>query len=154
MSYDVARGSECLKCNNPLPEESSIEAKAAELKNLAPEKFAEVMQGFSEDERKTVIEFLENPGCGQAAETIIDEIGKRQRREFAVGFVSAGAGILLAAALIQHSIGRSGIFGPEANHIGLSFSNNLIMKNLFLQKADCECANQGTALFHRIWDSS
>ena len=112
------------------------------------------MQGFSEDERKTVIEFLENPGCGHAAETIIDEIGKRQRREFAVGFVSAGAGILLAAALIQHSIGRSGMFGPEANHIGLSFSNNLIMKNLFLQKADCECADQGTALFHRIWDSS
>lgn len=154
MSYDVGLGGECLMCNNKLPKETSIEAKVAELKALPPEKLAEAMHGLSEGEQNLVREFLENPGCGHAAETIIDELGRKQRREFAVGFVSAGAGILLAAALIQHAIGRPGIFGSNANHLGLSFTNNISIKNIFSRKPDCECEGKGSSLFHRLWKTA
>jgi hypothetical protein len=131
MRYDVALGGECLKCNNPILAEMTVEEKIAR---------AVAAEGA-----------IEAPDCGRVTEQFLNEHGQQESHDFAVGFVSVGAGVLLAAALIQESLGAKELFSPANNYLGFNFRNNFCGKNFYRGKTDCDCGSKGAFLFHRLW---
>jgi hypothetical protein len=131
MRYDVAQGGECLKCNNPISAEMTVEEKIAR---------AAAAEGA-----------IEPPDCGRVTEQFLNEHGQQESYDFAVGFVSVGAGVLLAAAVIQESLGTKEFFSPANNYFGFNFRNNFCGKNFYRRKSGCDCGSKGAFLFHRLW---
>lgn len=153
MRYDVAGDGECLKCANPITEEPTIEAQAKMLKAMTPDQLAVALAALPPADQEAVRRHLKNPKCGEVAATLITEMGRELRREFAVGFVSVGAGALLAAALIQHAMGRSDMMNDSVNQLTLSFQSCRVRGDFFRKDGACDCTGTGTELFQLLWSS-
>lgn len=150
MRYDVAGQGECLKCANPITEEPTIEAQAEALRKMAPEQLAATLAALPASDQEAVRRYLADPKCGELAETVITELGREQRREFAVGFVSVGAGTLLAAALLQHAMARGNRMNDTANLVTLSFQSCRARSDFYRKDPTCECGKAG--LFELLWN--
>lgn len=103
--YSMDGACECLACNHPVP-------------TFSLEDFVEKLQGISPGDRlacyeawglpppiqAAIDEYLYSPSCGQAAEAELRRLGVEGTTDWSVGFVSAAAGVMLAAYFARCAI--------------------------------------------------
>ena len=151
MRYDALGGGECLKCNNPLQAKQTIEKRAAALRALPREQLDAALAALSPSKQEAVLKYLYEPKCGMVAEKYIDDLGRHANREFAVGFTSVGAGIILAGALVQHSLGVDALFNRMQNSLNASFENNSIHTDFFPRLSECTCSSEIEKIYNKLW---
>lgn len=146
---------ECLACNHPIPH-FSLEERVQELQGLSPaDRQARYENwGLAPAVQAAIDEYLYNPTCGQAAEAELRRLGVDGTTDWSVGFVSAAAGVMLAAYFT-----RCALEGVESSAAGHS-ERRLIFLSLqeFLQssarrKPNCDvCGDKGRqAKFRQRW---
>lgn len=99
--FDLGTKAACLKCHNPiLVRNAIIKERIAALQQLAGEQRAAYANDLGLSERD--VELLLGPGgCGKLAESDLDRFAAGSP-EMSVGFVSAAAGVLLAAQFLRY----------------------------------------------------
>lgn len=110
-SYSMVGESECLACNHPVPT-FDIESLSAELLTLSADgrrvRLVDEM-GASLEDWAAIEDYLRDPSCATVGEAALRRLGVEGTIDWSVGFVSAAAGVMLAAAFI-----RAARDGPEA----------------------------------------
>ena len=97
---------ECLGCHHQTPAQLGVEALAEQLRALDREGRDPWYQSYGAtlQERASIEEYLSDPQCGGPGEADLARLGLNGRVDWAVGFVSVGAGVLLAARFIRSSV--------------------------------------------------
>ncbi len=152
-AYDMLSSNECIMCNNPLNlDNSTIEKVAEELKRMSPElrrSHAEIIGA----DLNAVEDYLAHPKCGHLGEQeILKFRADNQGTEWSVGFVSVGAGTLLAAQLVKYALlGRAALL-QNSNTLRFSFLNPKPHTSRHLRKDECECSTNGRDNYNSIWN--
>lgn len=109
--YSAVGACECLACNHPAVSPDH-DAMVAELRLLPPDARNARLQemGVSRDEASAVADYLADPACGVIGDAALRRLGLNDQIQWAVGFVSAAAGIMAAARFA-----RLALDGPPAN---------------------------------------
>jgi hypothetical protein len=109
--YSVEGACECLGCNHRTPVQLGVEKQADELRALSREARQSWYEehGASAREQASIEEYLSDPRCAGPGEADLARLGVQGRVDWAVGFVSAAAGLILAARFI-----RAVVMGVEA----------------------------------------
>ncbi len=155
-SYDMESMYECLMCFNPLPKVSSIEEAAARFKGLTSEEQKNQAKQFGID-LDSILQYLDSPECGSIAENELRKFADAERAPRAsVGFVSVGAGVVLAVQLVKYAREGRSTFSVD---LGNSIRFNFLEPSRFRwskhrRKDKCECSNRGRDTYHRLWDIS
>jgi molybdopterin/thiamine biosynthesis adenylyltransferase len=101
--YDVINGTACLKCRNPIESQLPDESIVAQLRGLRPSDLASRAVKLGVDVHR-LREFLDDPlaRCGQiSGSTLRKFAAEADEVEWSVGFVSALAGVILAAEYLK-----------------------------------------------------
>ena len=102
--YPRRRGAACLACFNPAERDGDkLRALQKQLKEMEPAARRDFLLQRSLDVR-AVEDWLAGAGCGELGEAALRDFVTRPTEEFSVGFVSLGAGLLLAAALLRQTL--------------------------------------------------
>lgn len=152
-AYDMESMYECLMCSNPLPKVDSIEKIAMRFKGLAPEEQQAQAQQRGVD-LDLVLAYLASPKCGALAENELRKFTDIERSPRAsVGFVSVGAGVVLAAQLLKYAReGRSAFPAELGNSIRFNFLNpSRFVWTKHRRRDECECSNRGQSSYCRLW---
>jgi hypothetical protein len=101
---------ECLACNHPVPS-FDLDATRDGLASVGiEERVAQLRAMGASDADVVAIEtYLDDPACGAIGEATLRRLGVEGGVDWAVGFVSAASGALLAAQFV-----RAAILGPES----------------------------------------
>lgn len=101
--YDIEAGTACLGCHNPPePDGERIRLLERQMRPLDRAQRAAFLADKVEN-LEAVLDYLEREaaGCGTAGEAQFRAAAVRHGGEFSVGFVSLGASLLLASALLR-----------------------------------------------------
>ncbi len=153
--YSHAGACECLACNHPVLE-ADMRDMADELASLgAPERAERLrLAGASPEAAAAIEDFLEHRRCGSVGETELRRLGAAiDGPEWSVGFVSAAAGVLLAARHI--TLVRSG--PPAAAEFRLYFTGaGSVSSSTAQRKPTCDVCGpaDAQARFARRWGGS
>jgi hypothetical protein len=137
--YAMIGPCECLACNHPVPT-FDLERFVQELKGLSrTEQLAKYLAWELAPEMTSAIdEYLHNPACGQLVEAELRRLGVDGATDWSVGFVSAAAGVMLAAYFarfalesVEAAVGEM----PERRLIFLGEQE--LMKSRASRKPDC-----------------
>jgi len=150
---DPVSDRECLKCGNRLRVRPTVEEEFVRWRSLSPSDLDSQLCELSEDQRAAVVDYLARGKCGMAGQQIIDELGRRSQREFAVGFVSLGAGVMLAAALVQLALDDQAVF-LDGDAVSLNFLNIKIWSTDYPRQPDCDCLEARETIFRKLWPAS
>lgn len=106
--YSMIGPCECLACNHPVPS-LDLDKLKTELGSLSAAQRSERLtaMGASVIERAAVEDYLRDPSCGRAGEAVLRRLGLADGTDWAVGFVSVAAGIMLAARFWLAASGAS-----------------------------------------------
>lgn len=109
--YSVGGECECLGCSHRTPVQLSVKKQADGLRALTREARQSWYHehGASAREQASIEEYLSDPRCAGPGEADLARLGVQGRVDWAVGFVSAAAGVILAARFI-----RAVVMGVEA----------------------------------------
>lgn len=100
--YGLWTGSACLGCFNAKERDGEkLRVLEQEVRSLPEEgrRAFLLKHGLDAD---AIEQYLADPKCGSVGETVLREFATRPPQDFSVGFVSLGAGLLLASALFRH----------------------------------------------------
>jgi len=151
-AYDMLSEYECLMCNNPLNlDNATIERVAEEVKRLSPELRRSLAAKLGAD--VTAVEnYLAHPRCGHLGEQEIMKFrDTNPGAEWSVGFVSVGAGTLLAAQLVRYALLGQKTLLENGNTMRLSFLNPSPRFSKHLRKEGCECSTGGRNSYTSAW---
>jgi hypothetical protein len=102
--YPGRPGAACLACFNPAERQGEkIRALEMQLRNMPRTERISFLAGNGLD-AQAVEEYLSGAKCGGLGEAALRDFANRPTAEFSVGFVSLGAGILLAATLLRNTV--------------------------------------------------
>ena len=144
----------CLRCFNVPEAADSDEALRARVRDAAPDQLAAVAAraGISiQDARKWAVE----GGCGAVDGAMLRTLGIQDddhgAGEFAVAFVSAFAGTLLAAEAIKETLGAPAGLGDAANRASVQFLRPRAVRGPapFARDPHCPACRPGPA--REIW---
>lgn len=146
---------ECLACNHPVPT-YSLEELVEELKDLSPSERQVHYegQGLAPAVQAAIDEYLFNPSCGHAAEAELRRLGVEGTTDWSVGFVSASAGIMLAAYFARCAADGVDVTVDEHPERRLIFLGaQELSKSRARRKADCLVCGSGDvrSRFARRW---
>lgn len=101
---------ECLACNHPVPV-FDLDATRDGLASVGSEERVAQLRamGASDADVVAIETYLDDPACGAIGEATLRRLGVEGGIDWAVGFVSAASGALLAAQFV-----RAVILGPES----------------------------------------
>lgn len=153
QSYNPLTNGECLKCSNPIEQDGrTIEGETARWKRMTPDERRRVAAQTNLD-IKAIEEYLRNPKCGELGEQEIAKFVLDPSREWSVGFVSVGAGVLLAAKYVQSAIsGLDMAFSPSRGQaLRFSFLNPCPVITRHPRKETCDCHTNGILTYQRLW---
>jgi len=111
--YSMVGDCECLACNHPVPS-FDLDDLRAQLAHMGPRRrsiwYAE--RDVGHDEQAAIEDLLRDPDCGQAGAATLRRLGLSDV-DWAVGFVSVAAGVMLAARFTLLASAAS--FAPPAS---------------------------------------
>ena len=147
---------ECLKCSNPIDGKiSTIEEEVGLWQALSAQERQQRAEDYGLD-HAAIEAYLSAPKCGTLGEQEIGKSRVLRNRDWSVGFVSVGAGVLLAAKVIQSEIAGSGQAFSE--HLGqalrFSFLNPAPVVTAHRRAPTCDCATRGIENFRKLWVKS
>ena len=127
----------CLACFNPRERDGEkIRALESKLRNMQLEERSRFLIEKGLDSA-AVEEYLSSAKCGLLGEAALREFATRMPTDFSVGFVSLGAGLLLASALL-----RSTVFLESSPHRAemttLNFLNGGLLDSVLAADDACE----------------
>jgi molybdopterin/thiamine biosynthesis adenylyltransferase len=135
--YGLRPGAACLACFNPAERDGErLRAMENELRGMEKDARRQYLfeRGLDAD---TIEDHLKSVKCGGVGEAALRDFATRLPPEFSAGFVSLGAGLLLAAALI-----REAVFPEErparAEATSLSFLNGKLLDAARAADDDCQ----------------
>jgi len=152
-AYDMRSFYECLMCSNPVePAFPSIEAVASELRELSPQLRRTWAEKRGAD-LQILEDYLSNPRCGHLGENEIAKFSNEGSGvDWSVGFVSAAAGILLAAQLVKHSfLGTKAFPSNLGNTLRFNFLNPCPRWSKHRRRNECECISNGKVDYGLLW---
>ena len=135
--YTGLPGAACLACFNPAERDGEkMRALETQLRNMPASERGGFLTTNGLDVQ-AVEEYLSGAKCGGFGEAALRDFATRPTSEFSVGFVSLGAGILLAAALL-----RSALFSSATPRRGdmttLNFLNGGLADSWLAADDGCE----------------
>jgi hypothetical protein len=102
--YPQRAGAACLACYNPAERDGEkVHALEQKLRTMSVTDMAVYLQA-NDINPAIVQDYLERPRCGSLGEAAIRDLATRGTAEFSVGFVSLGAALLLASAVVRRLI--------------------------------------------------
>jgi len=134
--YMQQPGAACLACFNPRERDGErIRVLESRLRNMPPEERGCFLRGHGFDV-SAVEEYLSSAKCGSLGEAALRDFATLPPPEFSAGFVSLGAGLLLATTLLQNAVFSEA--GPRRRAMTtLNFLNGGFLDTGF--GADDEC---------------
>lgn len=131
--FSMVGDCECLACNHPMPS-ADIEQMVRELKYMtAHERDAWFVDNDVSDLNRAEIErFLVEGDCGSVGAQELARLGIEGGTDWAVGFVSVAAGVMLAAALVR--VATAGV--------GATFAANAERRIIFWKPSFIESSAQ------------
>lgn len=148
--YDLSADHECLMCANPLePDGWTLEGELKRLQQLSEiEREAEARRVGLDSTLLNA--HLHDPKCGTLGEAELKRFQpSTSRHDWSVGFVSVGAGVMLAAALLRHFSQTAVPNEPHA--FRFSFETNRLGASWHRPNPECECRKRGRADWRRLW---
>lgn len=141
--YSAVGACECLACNHPAVSPDH-DALVAELRPLPPDARNERLQemGASRDEMAAIADYLADPACGVVGEAALRRLGLNDQIRWAVGFVSAAAGIMAAARFARLALDGPPV-DPEARLYFLKAGS--LSTSSSARKSDCPVCGQPDA---------
>ena len=137
--YAMEGPCECLACNHPIPS-FSLEDTVEELRSLSPaDRTARYEDwGLAPAARAAVDEYLRDPSCGQAAEAELRRLGVDGTTDWSVGFVSVGAGAMLAAYFARCALdGVAAAVGEHSERRLVFLGAQELSRSRARRKAEC-----------------
>jgi hypothetical protein len=102
--YMQQPGAACLACFNPRERDGErIRVLESQLRKMPPEERDRYLRGHGLD-AAAVEEYLSSAKCGTLGEAALRDFATLPPPEFSAGFVSMGAGLLLATTLLQNTV--------------------------------------------------
>lgn len=148
--YDLRFNQECLMCANPTEvDQWTLEGERARLQQLSEAERAAEAKRVGVD--PTLLEaHLVDPKCGSLGEAELSKFKpSASRHDWSVGFVSVGAGVMLAAVLLRYFSAPPGVDDPQT--FRFSFETNRSGKSTHLPAAECECQRRGKEYWRQLW---
>lgn len=154
--YSHVGDCECLACNHPLSDIPTTEELREQLLSLPQAGRSEWYRRHdaSPDTVRAIEEYLSAPICGHIGEYEMQRLGVAGAPDWAAGFVSVAAGVMLAAAVQQSTVqGVASSFGLGAE-VRYTFLTNRMMRSRARRRVDCPvCGEADTqARFARRWE--
>jgi hypothetical protein len=104
--YPRRKGAACLACFNPAERQGDkLRALEKQLTDMTPTMRRDFLVRHGLDSQ-AVEEYLAGANCGGMGEAALRDFATRPPEDFSVGFVSLGAGVLLAATLLRQTLVR------------------------------------------------
>jgi hypothetical protein len=151
--YSGAGECECLGCQHRTPPQLGVEAMVEQLRSLGPQERAAwyVAHGATAQERNSIQEYLSDPTCAGPGEADLARLGVSGAVDWAVGFVSAGAGVLLAARFIRAAItGVDEEIRPGSELRYFAWSNELESSRA-KRAVVCPVCFELSDMWHELW---
>jgi hypothetical protein len=102
--YSGRPGAACLACFNPAEQNGEkFRALESQLRNMPADDRIRLLAGHGLD-APAVEEYLSSAQCGGLGEAALKDFATRPPSEFSAGFVSLGAGLLLASELLRQTV--------------------------------------------------
>lgn len=148
--YDLAFDQECLMCSNPLEHDGwTLEGELERLRRL-PEVEREAEARRAGVNPELLAKHLRDPKCGTLGEAELERFKpSASRHDWSVGFVSVGAGVMLAAAMLRYFSEVPSVAKPHA--FRFSFETNRAGKSRHRPNSECECQQQGRKYWRQLW---
>lgn len=104
--FSLVGACECLGCRHRTPAQLGVEELAEQLRAFDPEarRTWYEQHGASAQEQASIEEYLDAPTCSGPGEADLARLGVQGEVDWAVGFVSVAAGVILAARFIRIAI--------------------------------------------------
>jgi molybdopterin/thiamine biosynthesis adenylyltransferase len=101
--YSMRGDCECLACNHPVPKIMPTEDLRELLLSFTSEELNTWFGKHDVDlrERSAIEEYLWDPNCGNVGQALLAKLGRDGETDWAVGFVSVAAGVLLASTVVR-----------------------------------------------------
>ncbi len=143
--YGMRPGAACLGCYNPAERDAgALLSLVGQLRSMSAEDRAEFLADRGLDP-KSVETYLSGAACGSIGETALRDFATRPPPQFSVGFVSLGAGLLLTAALLRHTVFATS--APVRNDMtSLTFLGGKLLDAGLSADPSCELNCQGHAV--------
>ena len=156
--YSILGPCECLTCNHPVIG-FNADALIQELRDMTPEGRSAVydQRGLSQHDRAAIDEYLEDPECDVVGAAELRRMGVEGAAEWSVGFVSAAAGVMLAAYYLRCVMeGAIAVVGAAAERRLIFLGAQELIRSGAVRKADCElCSSQATKEhFAALWSGA
>jgi hypothetical protein len=135
--YNARPGAACLACFNPKERDGEkIRSLKEDLLRLSPDGRREFLVANRLDV-KAVEDYLSGAPCGGIGEAALKDFATRPPPQFSVGFTSLGAGLLLGAALLRHTLFTGGA-SQLSDMATLNFLNGGLLGTPFGADDACE----------------
>jgi molybdopterin/thiamine biosynthesis adenylyltransferase len=101
--YSMHGPTECLACNHPVPRFEGVEQLAESARAMSKDERQRWFDDYGADVemQKEIEKYLADPTCAGPGAADLARLGLQGRVDWAVGFVSVTAGLLLASRLIE-----------------------------------------------------
>lgn len=138
--YSMVGNCECLNCRHRTSAQVGVEELVEQLKRFTKSErdswYAQF--GANPEVRAVIEEYLASPSCGAPGEADLARLGLQGPVDWAVGFVSAAAGVILAARFVRHalvgSVESETVLGSEVRYF---FWSDRMMVTRARRAADC-----------------
>lgn len=155
-AYDMLSSWECLKCANPLEVAvGTIEEAARQLRGLPAAERRAILEARGVD-IVAIERYLNDPRCGELGERELSRfVTAPDHHDWSVGFVSAAAGVLLAAQLVKLAAGgQQSAFPRDVAHtLRFSFLRPAPRRSFHRRSEECDCGELGRDEWGRLWSS-
>jgi hypothetical protein len=146
--YAGEPGAACLGCHNPRQDQEKLmRGKERDLRSMKPEERVKVLTQAGIDVG-AVEEYLANPQCGHMGRAALSDLASTLPAEFSVGFVSLGAGILLAANLFRRMLSERP-FERTTTVTTFNFLNGGFGQDGLAYDSDCQLQCQVRQVIHK-----
>lgn len=153
--YSLSGASECLACRHRTPQQVGVEALAEQLRSFTPEErrawYGEY--GATPQARASIDEYLTDPSCAGPGAADLAKLGLSGRVDWAVGFVSAAAGIMLASRFIRASLVGVEAETARGSEMRLLFWVSELRTTRAQRAVDCPVCREVPPEWAALWGS-
>jgi hypothetical protein len=152
--FSLVGACECLGCRHRTPSQLGVDELAEQLRELdatARRTWYE-LHGASGAQRASIEEYLDAPKCSGPGEADLAKLGVQGEVDWAVGFVSGAAGVILAARFVRIAIRGVGAELQGGSEKRLLFWADELLRSRAQRLPDCPiCGGTYAETWKGLW---
>jgi hypothetical protein len=151
--YSLAGRCECLACRHRTPSQLGVEELAKQLQGLGTQarKAWYDDHGASPQISASIEEYLSDPTCAGPGAADLAKLGLQGRVDWAVGFVSVAAGVILAARFIRAAVVGVNVEVAVGSECRYLFWVDELRVSRAQRATDCALCRAPGATWHELW---